>query len=111
MTRLILASIIRFSEGDRAVLQVCHQLRRYARPWQRVLFQAAVQGAHGVDILLPYGEQKLNVLSLTHDVTKRGSKFTGSIEACPIDTFRRTKHPRTDRRRSLPTAGHVGVRT
>ena len=78
--QLFLAASLRLSKGDGAVLQVCHQLGRNSGPWQGVLLQAPVQGAHGFDILFPNGEKKLDISSLAHGLTKRGGKFAGSIE-------------------------------
>jgi hypothetical protein len=78
--QLLLAANLRLSKGDGAVLQVCHQLGRNSGPWQGVLLQAPVQGAHGFDILFPNGEKKLDISSLAHGLTKRGGKFAGSIE-------------------------------
>ena len=68
-------------KSDGAVLQVRHQLGRNSGPRQGVLLQAPVQGAHGFDILLPNGKQKLDVSCLAHRLAKRRGKCTGLVEA------------------------------
>ena len=83
---VLLASVLRFNQGDGTVLQVCHQLRRNPRPRQRVLFQTSVESAHGFDILFPNGEQKLDVSRLAHRLAKRSGKCTRLVEACFIAT-------------------------
>jgi hypothetical protein len=43
-----------------------HQLGRNSGFRQRVLLQAPVYGAHSFDVLLPDGEQELDIVSFDH---------------------------------------------
>ena len=70
-----------FYQRDGALLQVAYQLRRDPRPRQSVLPQAPIQSSHSIDVLLPDGEQELNVVGFAHGLAKGTGKFAWPIEA------------------------------
>ena len=96
-----LPAACRLNQSDGALLEVGHELGRNPRPRQVLLLQAAVESAHGFDILLPDGEQELDVLSLAHRLAKRAGKLTWFVEACFLGTRCRAQHPGANWRRSL----------
>jgi hypothetical protein len=67
---ILSASLVHgLNEGDGTLLEVGHELRRNPGLRQRILFEAPVQRPHGIDVLLPDGEQELDVTSFSHRFT------------------------------------------
>jgi hypothetical protein len=86
-------SALGFDERDGALLQVAYELRRNTRVRQMVLFEAPVEGTHRLDILLPDGEQELDIISFSHRVTEGIGELAWLVEACFLGTSCRAEDP------------------
>src|SRR5262249_45578191 len=81
-----LCGISSFGDGNCALFKVSNKLWRQSRFLQMMLTKTSVDRAHRFDILLPNGEQTLDVSSLAHSCAKGRGKLARLIESCSFES-------------------------